>query len=208
MATELPIYILEAETLPRPSPYGQNTLGVTMLISEAQADVRQGFARGAAGQFVSGMLWLVAAALGTWSSRRAAMITLVVGGFFIFPATSLLLRMLGRSGALRPGSPFTGLAMQVAFVVPLAIPVALWAAQANPALFFPAMTIIVGAHFLPFGFLYGMREFLGLALVLLGIGYWFGWARIGAFAVAGWWTAGALLLFAAWQGLRLRGAST
>ena len=177
-----------------------------MLVSEAQADVRRAFARGSVGQLVSGLLWLSAAGLGTWASPRLAMITLILGGMFIFPVTSLLLRLSGGTGSLRPGSPFSGLAMQVAFTVPLAIPLVLWAAQASQTRFFPAMAIVVGAHYLPFAFLYGMREYLALAAALLGIGYWFGLASAGAFATAGWWSAGALLLFAAWQGAHLRNA--
>lgn len=175
-----------------------------MLVSEAQADVRRAFARGWVGQLVSGLLWLAAAGLGTWSSPRLAMVTLIVGGVFIFPATTVLLKLSGHAGALRPGSPFGGLAMQVAFTVPLAVPLVLWAAQARQELFFPAMAIVVGAHYLPFAFLYGMREYLALAAILLGIGYWFGWASIGAFATAGWWVAGILLLFAGWQAARFR----
>ena len=94
--------------------------------------------------------------------------------------------------------------MQIAFTVPLALPLVLWAAQARQELFFPAMAIVVGAHYLPFAFLYGMREYLALAALLLGLGYWFGWARVGAFATAGWWVAAILLLFAGWQGARFR----
>lgn len=175
-----------------------------MLVSEAQADVRRAFARGSVGQLVSGLLWLAAAGLGTWSSPRLAMVTLILGGMFIFPATTILLKLSGSTGSLRPGSPLSGLAMQIAFTVPLAVPLVLWAVQARRELFFPAMAIVVGAHYLPFAFLYGMREYLALAAILLGLGYWFGWASVGAFASAGWWVAGVLLLFAGWQGARFR----
>ena len=38
----------------------------------------------------------VSAALATWGSRSHAVIVLIVGGMFIFPATMLVLRLMGR----------------------------------------------------------------------------------------------------------------
>jgi hypothetical protein len=66
---------------------------MAMTIAEAQLEMRTRFAGGFYGQFVSAVLWLVSAGLAQWSSPRAAITTLVVGGFFIFPVTELLLRL-------------------------------------------------------------------------------------------------------------------
>jgi hypothetical protein len=82
---------------------------------------------------------------------------MVLGGVFIFPLTQLGLRLMGRPASVRPKNPLNGLAMQVAFTVPLAIPVIGAAALYNVNWFYPAFMIILGAHYLPFIFLYGMR---------------------------------------------------
>ena len=66
-----------------------------MEIAAAQLEMRTRFVGGFYGQLTSGLLWLTSAGLATWSSPRAAITTLVVGGFFIFPATELLLRLSG-----------------------------------------------------------------------------------------------------------------
>lgn len=58
------------------------------------------------------------------------------------------------------------LATQIAFTVPLGLLVATAAAGYRPDWFFPASMIIVGAHYLPFVFLYGMPLFAVLAAVL------------------------------------------
>jgi len=50
------------------------------------------------------------------------------------------------------------------------LPVALAAAIANPAWIFPALMITVGAHYLPFVFLYGMRQFAVLSGLLVSAG--------------------------------------
>ena len=66
-----------------------------MRIADAQREMRARYVGGFYGQLVSGLLWLLSAALAVWSGPRAAIVTLVVGGMFIFPATELLLRAAG-----------------------------------------------------------------------------------------------------------------
>src|SRR5580700_8424158 len=89
-----------------------------MLVDEAQKEVRTVFVGGFWGQLVSSVLWLTSAALGTWVSPRAAIIELVFCGFFIFPATRLLLRLSGGRASLKKENPLWYLGMQVAFTLP------------------------------------------------------------------------------------------
>ena len=91
---------------------------------------------------------------------------LVVVGAFIFPLTQLVLRAMGRRASLSPGNPLRFLAMQVAFTVPLSLPLVGAATLHHLNWFYPAMMIVVGAHYLPFMFLYGMWQFAILAAAL------------------------------------------
>jgi hypothetical protein len=171
-----------------------------MMVSEAQKEVRKVFLNGAVGQIVSGVIWLVSAALATWSGPRPAILALVFGGMFIFPATQLVLRLAGRPASLSPKNPLGGLAVQVAFVVPFTLPVVGGAALYNVNWFYPAFMVVLGAHYLPFIFLYGMRHFGVLAGLLIGGGVWLGLTARSAFSPGGWLTGVLLLLFAAWVG--------
>ena len=169
-----------------------------MDIRSAQQDVQTTFLRGSVGQAVSGFIWLVSAILGTWVSERSAILVLVLAGMFIFPLTQLTLRLLGRSGSLPKGHPMNALAMQVAFIVPLCLPVIGAASLYNLHWFYPAFMLIVGVHYMPFIFLYGMWAFAALAGVLI-----FGSVGIGmflpdTFTPGGWFTAVVLLIFALW----------
>jgi hypothetical protein len=170
-----------------------------MLITEAQRQVRSIYEGGFFGQLISSILWLAAAALGTWLSARAAILTLVVGGFFIFPAVITLLRLLGRPPSLPEHNPLRHLAIQVAFVLPLSMPLVAPVAAFKLHWFFPAMMVLLGAHYLPFTFLYGMRSFIPLSALLvsagLAIALWFPTS----FSLGGW-TAGFLLLVFAFVG--------
>ena len=117
-----------------------------MEIKSAQQDVRSTFVRGSIGQAVSGMIWLLSAALGLWVSQRYAILVLVLAGMFIFPLTQLALRLLGRSAGLPKGHPLNQLAIQVAFIVPLSLPVIGAATLYNINWFYPAFMLVVGTH--------------------------------------------------------------
>jgi hypothetical protein len=170
--------------------------GTGMTIDAAQRELRREFYGGFFGQLVSGLLWLASAALGTWGSSRRAMVALVVGGFFIFPLTTLLLRMSGRRPSLSPGNPLGQLGWQVAFVLPLLLPLVAAVSLYKTNWFFPAFMVALGAHYLPFAFLYGMRMFVALAAILVGggvaIALYAGWI----FPFGAWLTGATLLVFA------------
>ena len=134
-----------------------------------------------------------------WSSPRAAIVTLVVGGFFIFPLTELLVRLGGERAVLSPTNALRHLGMQVAFVLPLSMPLLLPVSLYRLNLFYPALMILLGAHYLPFVTLYGMKMFAALAALLVGGGvvtamYW-----SGSFSTGAWFTGVTLLVFA-WVG--------
>lgn len=167
-----------------------------MNIVDAQREVRTHFVGGFYGQLVSGVLWLAAAALAQWSTPRAAITALVLGGFFIFPTTELLIRLSGGTAPLSPANSLRSLGMQVAFVLPLTMPLLLPVGRYRLTWFFPAMMILVGAHYLPFVFLYGMRMFAVLAAILAAGGLVIAMYVPSSFSVAAWFTGAVLLVFA------------
>lgn len=168
-----------------------------MPVREAQRDVREVYAGGFYGQLVSSVVWVVAAALGTWHSEGAGILALLVGGTLIFPVTTGVLLVATRRHGLPRGHPMGPLAMQIAFTVPLGLLVALGATAYRTEWFFPASMVIVGAHYLPFVFLYGMRLYAALAAVLVLGGLTLALWVPTPFGTGGWLTAVVLALFAA-----------
>jgi hypothetical protein len=165
-------------------------------ISDAQRDVRSVFLGGFAGQLVSSLVWLVSAILATWHSPKSAIVALVAGGFFIFPLTQLLLRLMGRPASLPKGHPMNALGMQIAFTLPLNLPLVAAATLYQLNWFFPAFMIALGTHYLPFIFLYDMPQFGVLAALLIGAGVTIGLYLHSVFSLGAWLTAAVLLLFA------------
>ena len=92
-----------------------------MDVQDAQREERLFYVGGFWGQLVSSVIWLASATLGTWVSPRASILTVVIGGFFIFPLTHTLLRLSPRRASVSAENPFTSLGMQVAFVLPLSM---------------------------------------------------------------------------------------
>ncbi len=167
-----------------------------MMIADAQREIRTRYVGGFYGQFVSGVIWLLSAGLAVWDSERAGIFILVVGGFFIFPLTELLLRAAGARTTLSDVNTLRSLGMQVAFVLPFSMPLLVPVCEFRLTLFYPAMMILLGAHYLPFAFLYGMRTFLILAALLIGGGVMIAMYLPGNFSFGAWYTGVTLLAFA------------
>jgi hypothetical protein len=167
-----------------------------MELAQAQKDVRDTFLGGFAGQLVSAVLWGISAAACTWHSLHLGAVIIVLGGVLIFPLTQLLLRCLRHAYALPKGHPMNALAIQVAFTLPLTLPVVIGTAALRPAWFYPALMIMLGAHYLPFVFLYGMWQFAGLCAVLVTSGVAIGLYLPEPISLGAWLTATLLFLFA------------
>lgn len=167
-----------------------------MNISECQFEMRTSFLGGFAGQLISGIIWLVASMISLWVTPRYGMATLFFGSMLIFPLTQLLVRLMGRPGKVNPANTLWGLGSQVAFTVPINFLLVGAATLYHEEWFFPAAMIVVGAHYLPFITLYGMRMFGILAglLILGGTGLALYGPNI--FSLGGWLTAVILIVFA------------
>jgi hypothetical protein len=167
-----------------------------MEISNAQREVRETFMGGFAGQLVSAVVWGTSAATCTWHSLRLGEWVLILGGFFIFPLTQLLLRGMGRAYALPKGHPMNALGIQVAFTLPLTLPLVIAIAALHAAWFYPAFMIVLGAHYLPFIFMYGMWQFGALSATLIASGVLIAMYLPTPASLGAWLTAALLFAFA------------
>ena len=87
------------------------------------------------------------------------------------------------------------LAFEVAIVGPLMLPLVGATALHNTAWFYPALMVAIGAHYLPFSFLYGMRQFIALGVIMLVSGLLIGLYAPGVSTLGAWFTAGLLFVF-------------
>ena len=167
-----------------------------MHIAEAQREMRHAFLGGFAGQLISGLIWLAAAAVGTLATPRIAMAMLFFGSMGIFPLTQLTIRAMGRPGKTSVDNKLWALGSQTAFTVPLNFLLVGAATLYNENWFFPAAMIIVGSHYLPFITLYGMKIFGILAGLLILFGAMLALYGPPIFSLGGWITGVLLIIFA------------
>jgi hypothetical protein len=158
--------------------------------------MRSAFLGGFAGQLVSGMIWLISAAIGTWVSPIYGMGALFFGSMAIFPLTQLGVRLMGRPGRVNPENQLWQLGSQVAFTVPLNFLLVGAATLYRETWFFPAAMVVVGAHYLPFITLYGMKLFGVLAALLVVAGGTLALYGPQVFSLGGWIGAALLITFA------------
>ena len=90
-----------------------------MDIKVCQREMRIAFLGGFAGQMVSGIIWLAAAAVSTWINPRFGMATLFFGSMLIFPLTQGSLRLMGNPVKVSGGNELWQLGSQIAFTVPI-----------------------------------------------------------------------------------------
>ncbi len=166
-----------------------------MLIVDAQRELRSVYRSGSTGLFVSGFVWATSAAITTWSTTRSGIVAMLIGGFFIYPMTQLVLRAMGGPASLPTGNPMRELAFEVAVVGPLMLPLIGAATLYRAAWFYPAFMIAIGAHYLPFAFLYGRRQFLVLGAIMLTVGLLVAAYMPTASTSSAWITAGLLVVF-------------
>jgi hypothetical protein len=165
-------------------------------VVDAQREVRTVYLGGSVGQFVSAVIWLASAAIATFSEPKLGFWALAIGGTLIFPMTQVLLRATGRRASVSKENPLGFLGMQIAFTVPFTLPVAGAAALYNLGWFYPACLLIVGAHYLPFIFLYGMKTFAFLAGSMMAAGFLIGMFASQWVVLGGWVGGGILFIFA------------
>lgn len=158
-------------------------------LAQAQAEVRAAYRSASVGQVYSGLVWIASAAAWMWASVGVGMAVLVVGGFLIYPVTVVGCRALGAAATIPADNPLREAGFAIPIVGALCIPAAAGAAVAESDWFFPAFMVVMGAHYLPFSHLYGMRVFvplgLGMWAVGLVVGLWFPTAAAAAGAATG-----------------------
>ncbi len=167
-----------------------------MLIKDAQFEMRTAFSGGFAGQLISGLIWLAAAGLGQWANPKSGMLMLFFGSMLIFPLTQGLNRLIGAPAKVSSSNSLWDLGTQIAFTVPINFLLVGAATLYQETWFFPAAMIVVGAHYLPFITLYGMKLFGILAAVLILSGTGLAIYGPSIFSLGGWIGGFLLISFA------------
>ena len=80
-------------------------------------------------------------------------------------------------------------------MIPLSFPLIFMLTKENVNLFFPALTIIIGIHYLPFVYAYKMNSYWVLAALLVIGGSYFGFMLPENFEFCAYYTSAVLFIF-------------
>jgi hypothetical protein len=148
-----------------------------MHLRDAQRDMRRAYVNGGVGIFVSGLLWVIAGTVTFYVNLFSGMATLFFGGMLIHPLSLFLaLRVYHRAKGRTP-NPLEMLALQSTAFLIIGLVIAYLVSGTYGDWFFAIALAVVGARYLVFQTVYGMRLYVMLGLVLIAISaiaFWLG----------------------------------
>lgn len=139
-------------------------------LAQSQADMRAAYWHGAFGVLASALAWGVAAGVAAFGQPQQAVWTLLIGGMFIFPVSMVLAKIAGRTSMHDKANPLGRLAVWSTVGLVLGCALALGVATRRLEWFFPTMLLVIGARYLVFTKVYGLRLYTACGLTLMTAG--------------------------------------
>lgn len=136
----------------------------------SQKDMNNAYIGGAAGVFVSGIVWGISGGVATLVSNTAGIAALFIGGMFIFPLSIALSKLYKRSGKHAHNNALKHLAFENLAILFVGLFLAFTLAKIDMQLFYPIMLLAIGTRYLSFQTLYGLKTYwlLGAVLIVSG----------------------------------------
>ena len=117
---------------------------------DQHSDYRHCSRGGAVYLVVESFLWLLSATLGAFGQIPFAILLLIIGGMLIHPVSLVATRMVGLP-QMSETNRLPILTTWLALVIPMGLPLVFMAvAGGQTNLFYPAFSVLIGAHWLPF----------------------------------------------------------
>jgi hypothetical protein len=158
-------------------------------------EIRHSYQGGFSILLVEGLIWVLAAIFWNFVSFKIGILIIIIGGTFFYPLGQLLQLILKRP-KIRKENPLNLLFTLIGLIIPFSFPLIFLLTKENVELFFPALTIIIGAHYLPFVYAYKLNTYWVLASLLVVGGSFFGFIMPENSFYCAYYTGILLLLFA------------
>ena len=158
-------------------------------------EIRQSYLGGFSILLIEGFFWILAGILWGFISFKVGILVIIISGTFFYPISQLLQIILKRP-KIRKDNPLNLLFTQIGLIVPFSFPLIFLLTRENVNLFFPALTIIIGVHYLPFIYAYKLNTYWILASILVVGGSFFGFIETDNVYYCAYFTGSVLLFFA------------
>ncbi len=147
-----------------------------MNFNAAQNEMRRAYVNGGIGVLVSGIVWVIAGLVTQNISFQFGMAALFFGGMAIHPVAVLIERVAYKRNKVTALNPMEMLALQTTPILFVGLFAGFLVSKDNPDWFFGIALLAVGARYLIFQTIYGMRHYAVLGFALIAVGFaaiWF-----------------------------------
>jgi hypothetical protein len=147
-----------------------------MNFNAAQNEMRRAYVNGGIGVLVSGIVWVIAGLVTQNISFQFGMVALFFGGMAIHPVAVLIERVAYKRNKVTAPNPMEMLALQTTPILFVGLFAGFLVSKDNPDWFFGIALLAVGARYLIFQTIYGMRHYAVLGFALIAVGFaaiWF-----------------------------------
>ncbi len=158
-------------------------------------EIRHSYLGGFSILLVEGFIWILSGILWKAISFKIGILVIIIGGTFFYPLGQLVQLILKRP-KIRKDNPLNLLFTQIGLIIPFSFPLIFLLTKEKVDLFFPALTIIIGVHYLPFVYAYKLNTYWVLASLLVIGGSFFGFMMQADFFYCAYYTGSVLILFA------------
>jgi len=170
--------------------------GYNPITMDFSTQLRKTYLGAAPHTLFTGLVWVASGFLAENLSKHQAIAFFIIAGTFVFPGGELVRKLLKAPNVMAKENKLPLLFMLLAFTIPLSYPLIYMACKTNVNFFFPAFSILVGAHYLPFIYGYGMKTFGIVAALLITNGILNGIIYPTDFSTSGYITGSILIAFA------------
>jgi len=157
-------------------------------------EIRYSFLGGFTILIIESVIWILAGLLGDLISFKIGVLIIIIGGMLFYPL-GLLMQIILKRPKVKKENNINGLFTQIGLMIPLSFPLIFMLTKENINLFFPALTIIIGIHYLPFVYAYKMNSYWILAVILVIGGSYFGFMLPENFGICAYYTGTVLFIF-------------
>jgi hypothetical protein len=142
-----------------------------MTFKELQKDMRVAYVGGGTGVLVSSFVWIASGIIGIYSTKETSILTFFIGGMLIYPLGIVSTKIFNRTGKHQKSNPLAFLAFESTAILFIGLFIAYSIFQIEKQWFFPVMLMIIGARYLVFQSIYGMKAYwiLGILLTVSGM---------------------------------------
>lgn len=169
----------------------------TYILPDFSREMRDTYLGAVPHTLFTALVWLTSACWADSVSKTQAIVVFIVGGTCIFPGGEVIRKIMRVPTTLSKENSLPQMFTLLAFTIPLSYPLIYLVCLHDINLFFPAFTILIGAHYLPFVFGYRMKSFALMSVLLVALGTFISIKYTSSFSLAGYTTGIVLLMFAA-----------